>query len=106
MEFNMKSGVLISAFALLLLGSGVASADSVWYCSKGDCVGRNVPDSGPRYGSYRNPIEDDVGGDLSGPVHRGMYCVRGEWHHGWLRSWEASPVIKSSCGAAVRELPY
>jgi hypothetical protein len=58
------------------------------------------------YGSYNNPIEDEIGGDLSGPVHRGMYCINSEWHHGWLRAWETSPVIKDSCGDAVEQLPY
>lgn len=58
------------------------------------------------YGSYRNPIEDaPLDGDWSHPVHRGMYCVNGTWHLGWLREWEGKMVIKPSCGAAIRQLP-
>lgn len=58
------------------------------------------------YGSYRNPIEDPpLAGDWSHPVHRGMYCVNGTWHLGWLREFEGKMVIKPSCGAAVNQLP-
>jgi hypothetical protein len=56
-------------------------------------------------GSYYNPIPDVKGGDLSVPVHRGMYCANGAWHYGWLRPGERSPVIKASCGSAVNQMP-
>ena len=58
------------------------------------------------YGTYQNPVEDPpFTGDWSGPVHRGMYCVAGVWHHGWLREWEDSPVVKPSCGSAIYQVP-
>jgi hypothetical protein len=56
-------------------------------------------------GSYANPIPDVMGGDLSAPVHRGMYCANGAWHYGWLRPGERSPVIKASCGSAASQMP-
>lgn len=57
------------------------------------------------YGTYYNPVQDEpFTGDWSGPVHRGMYCVNGTWHQGWLREWEVSPVIKPSCGTAVYQI--
>ena len=57
------------------------------------------------YGTYYNPVQDPpVQGDWSVPVHRGMYCVKGTWHLGWLRPWENSPVIKESCGTAVYQI--
>ena len=67
--------------------------------------GRSVGPSNP-LGTYNNPIEDEPGGDLSVPVHRGMYCVAGASHHGWLRPWERSPVIEASCGSAADQMPY
>ena len=58
------------------------------------------------YGTYQNPVEDPpLTGDWSGPVHRGMYCVNGTWHHGWLREWEGAIVVKPSCGTAVYQMP-
>lgn len=58
------------------------------------------------YGTYYNPVEDPpFTGDWSVPVHRGMYCARGVWHRGWLRPWEGSVVVKSSCGEAVYQAP-
>lgn len=57
------------------------------------------------YGTYYNPVQDPpFTGDWSVPVHRGMYCVQGTWHYGWLRPWEASPVIKRSCGTAIYQI--
>jgi hypothetical protein len=57
------------------------------------------------YGTYYNPIEDHpFDGDWSGPVHRGMYCVNGTWHHGWLREGEGKMVIKDSCGTAIYQI--
>lgn len=57
------------------------------------------------YGTYYNPVQDaPFDGDWSVPVHRGMYCVKGTWHYGWLRPWERSPVIKDSCGTAVYQI--
>lgn len=57
------------------------------------------------YGTYYNPVQDPpFAGDWSVPVHRGMYCVGGTWHYGWLRPWERSPVIKPSCGTAVYQI--
>jgi hypothetical protein len=82
-----------------------AHADTYWYCKGEECVGRSVGPTNP-LGTYSNPKEDNVGGDLSVPIHRGMYCVAGEWHHGWLRPWERSPVIKASCGDAVYQMPH
>lgn len=58
------------------------------------------------YGTYYNPVEDPpFTGDWSVPVHRGMYCVQGTWHRGWLRPWEGSVVIKPSCGTAIYQVP-
>lgn len=58
------------------------------------------------YGTYQNPVQDPpFTGDWSVPVHRGMYCVHGLWHYGWLRPWEGSMVIKPSCGAAAYQVP-
>lgn len=57
------------------------------------------------YGTYYNPVMDPpFTGDWTVPVHRGMYCVQGTWHLGWLRPWENSPVIKRSCGTAVYQI--
>ena len=57
------------------------------------------------YGTYYNPVQDPpFVGDWSVPVHRGMYCVQGTWHYGWLRPWERSPVIKQSCGTAIYQI--
>ena len=57
------------------------------------------------YGTYYNPVQDPpFAGDWSVPVHRGMYCVKGTWHYGWLRPWEQSPVIKDSCGTAIYQI--
>ena len=57
------------------------------------------------YGTYYNPVQDPpFAGDWSEPVHRGMYCVQGTWHRGWLRPWEGSVVIKPSCGTAVYQI--
>lgn len=57
------------------------------------------------YGTYYNPVQDPpFVGDWSVPVHRGMYCVQGTWHYGWLRPWESSPVIKQSCGTAIYQI--
>lgn len=79
-----------------------AKADTYWYCKGDECVGRTV--GGAPIGTYANPIKDEIGGDLSVPVHRGIYCVGGQWHQGWLRPWEQSPVIKPSCGAAAYQM--
>ena len=58
------------------------------------------------YGTYQNPVQDPpFEGDWSVPVHRGLYCVQGTWHQGWLRPWEGNMVIKPSCGDAVDQLP-
>ena len=57
------------------------------------------------YGTYYNPVMDaPFTGDWTVPVHRGMYCVQGTWHLGWLRPWESSPVIKKSCGTAIYQI--
>ena len=62
--------------------------------------------AGMPYGTYQNPIQDPpFVGDWSVPVHRGMYCVQGTWHYGWLRPWEGTIVIKPSCGAAINQIP-
>lgn len=68
-------------------------------------LANTAPSSAAPLGSYYNPIPDMNVGDLSVPVHRGMYCVSGAWHYGWLRPWESSPVIKASCGSAVSQMP-
>ena len=77
--------------AATIIAATSAHADTYWYC-KGD--------------EYSNPIQDELEGDLSAPVHRGTYCAAGAWHYGWLRPWERSPVIKSSCGSAVYQMPH
>jgi hypothetical protein len=102
---EMYKTAIITAAALMIAGTAPAHADTVWYCKGGDCIGRTVKPAGPA-GTYVNPIQDELEGDLSVPVHRGMYCTFGEWHHGWLRPWERSPVIKSSCGNAVYQMPH
>jgi hypothetical protein len=107
---RVKLDFLLGAFCVALSSLATqAQGDTFFYCKGDECVGRHEdhPDTYGRapLGTYQNPIQDDFGGDLSGPVHRGMYCVRGVWHQGWLRSWERSPVIKPSCGAAVHQLP-
>ena len=57
------------------------------------------------YGTYYNPVQyEPFVGYWSVPVHRGMYCVKGTWHYGWLRPWEKSPVIKDSCGTAIYQI--
>ena len=89
-----------SAIALGIVLSTAAQADTFWYCKGGECVGRSIGPNAP-LGSFANPIQDELGGDLSVPVHRGIYCAAGAWHSGWLRPWERSPVIKPSCGAAI-----
>ena len=62
--------------------------------------------AGYPYGTYQNPIQDrPLDGDWSVPLHRGMYCVQGLWHYGWLRPWEGKMVIKPSCGEAVNQIP-
>ena len=62
--------------------------------------------AGYPYGTYQNPIWDrPLDGDWSAPVHRGMYCVQGLWHYGWLRPWEGKMVIKPSCGEAINQIP-
>lgn len=91
--------------AATFIAATCAHADTYWYCKGDVCMGRSVGPSDP-VGTYNNPIEDELGGDLSAPVHRGIYCVAGAWHHGWLRPWEHSPVIKSSCGGAVYQMPH
>lgn len=84
-EGKLRKLLALFAFALSLLGE--------------------TPSFAARLGTYHNPIPDVKGGDLSAPVHRGMYCANGARHYGWLRPWESSPVIKASCGAAADQMP-
>ncbi len=101
--------IIVAAIVATMVASASAHADTYWYCKGGECVGRtegNSGASGPALGTYNNPVQDVIAGDLSGPIHRGMYCVRGEWHQGWLRRGERSPVIKPSCGDAVYQMPH
>ena len=101
--------VIVVAIIATVIASSPAHADTYWHCKGDECVGRTEDNSGargPALGTYNNPIQDVIAGDLSGPIHRGMYCVRGEWHQGWLRRWERSPVIKPSCGDAVYQMPH
>ena len=91
--------------AATIIAATSAHADTIWHCKGDECWGRSVGPSNP-LGTYNNPIEDEPGGDLSVPVHRGMYCVAGASHHGWLRPWERSPVIEASCGSAADQMPY
>ena len=83
-------------------------------CAAWTCYGRgpnwtchgDSDEGSPPIGTYQNPFEDQpFQGDWSRPVHRGMYCAFGLWHHGWLQPWEDSPVIKPSCGNAVNQMP-
>ena len=86
-----------------------ACADTYWHCKGDECLGvqEDHPSAGaPAVGTYDNPIQDVIGGDLSGPVHPGMYCVHGLWHQGYLRRGEHSPVIRPSCGSAVYQIPH
>src|SRR5438128_1344152 len=52
--------------------------------------------------SFEHPIIDGDGGlpdnYYAHNLHRGMYCAAGNWHQGFLKAWERSPVIKRSCG--------
>jgi hypothetical protein len=103
---SFRPRVKVTAIAAAtIIAATAAHADTYWYCKGDECVGRSV---GPanRLGTYNNPIQDELEGDLSVPVHRGMYCAAAEWHHGWLRPWERSPVIKASCGTAVYQMPH
>ncbi len=95
--------IMMIAFGTLIIAAS-AHADTYWYCKGDVCTGRSVGPSDP-LGTYNNPVQDELGGDLSVPVHRGMYCVAGTWHYGFLRPWERSPVIKASCGSAVYQIP-
>jgi hypothetical protein len=72
--------------AVTIIAATSAYADSYWYCKGDECVGRSVGPSNP-LGTYNNPIQDELEGDLSVPVHRGTYCAAGAWHHGWLRPY-------------------
>ena len=96
---------IIAIAAATIITATSAHADTYWYCKGDECVGRSVGPAKP-LGTYNNPIQDELEGDLSVPVHRGMYCAAGSWHHGWLRPWERSPVIKPSCGSAVYQMPH
>jgi hypothetical protein len=84
----------VTAAAILVAAS--AHADTYWYCKGNECVGHSYGYVNPdALGTYNNPIEDELGGDLSVPVHRGMYCVAGTWHHGWLRPWGKKPSYQA-----------
>ena len=97
---------LIAIAAATLIAATSAYADTYWHCKGDECFGRSEGSS-DGVGTYNNPIiEHELGGDLSVPVHRGMYCAAGAWHYGWLRPWERSPVIKASCGSAVYQMPH
>lgn len=63
--------------AATMIVATTAQADTYWYCKGDECVGRSVGPTNP-LGTYNNPIEDELGGDLSVPVHRGIYCVAGK----------------------------
>jgi hypothetical protein len=95
----------IAAATIIAATSAYANTNTLWYCKGDECMGRSVGPSDP-LGTYNNPIEDELGGDLSVPIHRGIYCAAGAWHHGWLRPGEHSPVIKASCGSAVYQMPH
>jgi hypothetical protein len=104
---NSLAAVLAAPIVATAIASSSAHADTYWHCKGDECLGvtEDHP-SPPALGTYDNPIPDVIAGDLSGPIHRGMYCVRGEWHQGWLRRGERSPVIKPSCGDAVYQMPH
>ncbi len=98
--------LILRAAAVAVITTTLAHADTYWYCKGDECVGRSVGPSAP-LGTYANPIIDEQGaGDQRFPVHPGMYCAGGNWHRGWLRPWETSPVIKASCGAAIYSMPH
>lgn len=101
----MKPFFIVAVWCLAL--AGASRADTFIYCKGDECIGRQTDsrERGAGYGTYQNPVVDDFGGDTSVPLHRGMYCVRGVWHYGFLRPWERSPVIKPSCGTALYQLP-
>jgi hypothetical protein len=107
MEFSgaTKAMKITAIAAATIIAATSAHADTYWYCKGDECVGRSVGPTNP-LGTYINPIRDELEGDLSVPVHRGTYCAAGAWHHGWLRPWERSPVIKPSCGSAVYQMPH
>jgi hypothetical protein len=90
--------------AATIIAAMSAHADTYWYCKGDECVGRSIGPSNP-LGTYNNPIQDEL--DFSVPVHRGTDCAAGAWHYGWLRPGrERSPVLKSSCGSAVYQMPH
>jgi hypothetical protein len=93
--------VIAAAVIATMVVSSPAHAETNWYCKGDECVGRTED----RVGTYNNPIPDVYNGDLSG-LHQGMYCVNGQWHEGFLRRGERSPVIKPSCGDAVYQMPH
>jgi hypothetical protein len=90
---------IIAIFAAL---SAPAYAATVTVCSDdgSECyMKKNVYST---VGTFDNPIVDGGGGlptnYYEDNLHRGMYCAAGNWHQGFLKAWERSPVIKPSCG--------
>lgn len=101
----MRCLAIALTFGVFLLSS-TAYSDTYIYCKGDECVGHQTDSPSPtRIGTYQNPVVDRFGGDTSVPLHRGMYCVRGIWHYGFLRPWEQSPVVKASCGSAAYQIP-
>jgi len=89
------------AVAILAALSAPAFAATVTVCSDdgNECYQKKGVYTA---GTYQNPIVDN-GGALptnyyENDLHRGMYCAGGNWHLGFLKAWERSPVIKRSCG--------
>jgi hypothetical protein len=106
--FEERGGTAMKITAIAaatMIAATSAHADTYWYCKGDECVGRSVGPSNP-LGTYNNQKKDELEGDLSVPVHRGMYCAASGWHHGWLLSLERSPVIKASCGSTVYQMPH
>ena len=109
LDVTNSLAVIVAAIIATASASLYARADTYWHCRGDECVGvteDQSKSSGPALGTYDNPIPDVIAGDLSGPIHRGIYCVKGQWHQGWLRRGERSPVIKPSCGDAVYQMPH
>jgi len=108
-DFMNSLAIILAAIITTVIAPSSAYADTYWHCKGDECLGVTEDHPSPRApapGTYDNPIPDVIGGDLSGPIHRGMYCVNGQWHEGWLRRGERSPVIKPSCGDAVYQMPH
>ena len=80
----MKITVIAGA---TIIAATSAHADTYWYCKGDECVGRSVRPSNP-LGTYDNPIQDELEGDLSVPSSRDV-----------LYGWRMAPRMAAAMGA-------